>query len=77
MKPSTLRAAGECLHGTHWQVPLARQLGINDRTVRGWVQDNPRSAIPDSIAGELVALLKQRRVDINAVLPQLAKKVKP
>lgn len=37
MTRDELRAAGETLYGQHWQTPLARQLGVAERTVRRWI----------------------------------------
>ncbi len=31
-----LRLAGEALFGRQWQTPLARELGVTDRTIRNW-----------------------------------------
>ena len=35
--PNHLAAAGRALYGQLWQSALARDLGVNDRTMRRWV----------------------------------------
>ena len=37
MTPAELRAIGRRLYGEDWQTPLARDLGVNPRTVRKWL----------------------------------------
>ena len=69
MTPATLRHAGECLHGEHWQNPLSRQLNINQRTMRRWAVDGA----PDFVAAQLLTLLAQRRVKIDRVYRRLSK----
>ena len=77
MHAMTLKKAGICLHGQRWQNPLAKQLGVNPRTMRGWMQIPPRGPIPDTLAGELTGLLEQRRIDIDRVMPELLKVLRP
>lgn len=36
MKPTELANAGIKLYGRNWQTPLAKHLGVYDRTVRRW-----------------------------------------
>lgn len=44
MTPKQLKQKGKARHGKKWQSALANELGINPRTVRGWLQG--RSPIP-------------------------------
>ena len=34
LTPELMQRAGVALYGEHWQMPLARLLGVSDRTVR-------------------------------------------
>lgn len=51
MTRDELRLAGETLHGPHWQTPLARQLGVAERTVRRWIAG--KLPVGDSIAAAI------------------------
>lgn len=61
VSPDALRAAGEALYGERWQSPLARDLDVNDRTMRRWAV----SGAPDGIAAEIDALLAERQAEIG------------
>lgn len=52
-----LKLAGEALYGRQWQVPLARDLGVTDRTVRYWATGSGR---PADLADRLLPLLHHR-----------------
>lgn len=54
MTPTKLKTYGEFLHGEYWMRPLARDLHINDRTVRRWASG--ACAMPPRIESELLAL---------------------
>lgn len=56
-----VRRAGRALHGDRWQVPLSRDLGVSDRTLRYWIDST--YAVP--VAEVLPRLLEilQGRVD--------------
>lgn len=58
MTPSDLRAAGEALFGQQWQSPLARDLGVSDRSMRRWVAGT--HPIPDRLQGEVAKLIQKR-----------------
>ena len=61
MRPADLlRAAGQVLYGERWQSPLARDLGVSDRTMRRWAVDGP----PESVRPEIDALLANRQAAI-------------
>lgn len=53
-----LQTAGELLYGANWQVALAKDLVINDRTMRRWKRGE--SAIPEGIEARLITLCKDR-----------------
>ena len=50
-----LSAAGQALYGDRWQTPMARLLGVSDRTVRRWVAGQ-RPVPWDALAVALTAL---------------------
>lgn len=71
MTPTKLKTYGEFLHGEYWMRPLARDLHINDRTVRRWVQ---KENIPPRIESELLALSAAHYIRIKLLglpIPQL------
>lgn len=61
-----LRAAGAALHGDRWQVPLSRDLGVSDRSVRRW--DAGTAPVPDRVEEELVGLLEARKTAIGGMI---------
>ena len=65
MTPTELRTIGELLYGERWQSPLARDLGVDDRTVRGWLTGKGR---PGAYTAVLLCTLAQRRDDIDRYL---------
>lgn len=67
MTPETLSRAGRCIHGHHWQVPLAHSLSVNPRTMRRWARDGA----PDSIACELLELLSVKQTDTARAIAEL------
>jgi len=69
MTPDLLRKIGQTLHGDRWQSPLARDLGVNDRTLRRWVAGE--WPIPDRITTELSALLDKRAAQATNLANQL------
>lgn len=69
-----LMAAGKALYGQRWQSPVARDLETTDRTVRNWLtRTHP---IPEHVPVRLVALLRKRKMEIDAVLDQVGTRVK-
>lgn len=68
MTPETLREIGECLYGDRWQAPLARAIGINDRTMRDWATGKGR---PDAAMAKLAELLAARQKRISAAAKTL------
>lgn len=40
--PDLLAAIGRALHGERWIKPLARDLGINELTIRRWLSGHTR-----------------------------------
>lgn len=66
MTRDQLIEAGRALYGERWQSPLARALGVNERTVRGWLsgRSNPAPGVED----EIRRLLAERRTAIDRIL---------
>jgi DNA-binding transcriptional regulator YiaG len=60
--PDDLAQAGRLLHGDLWQSPLARDLGVSERTMRYWIAAEDRQP-PAGIRADLVKLLKKRSAD--------------
>ena len=79
MSPDLLSAIGEALFGPFWQVELANTLGINRRTIRRWL--NSEFAVPDAITDSLLALCKNRNVEILHLIKEteieIAKRPRP
>ena len=63
MTTEQLQQAGRLLYGDQWQSNLARSLSVDDRTVRRWASGE--SAIRQSIANEIIELLKNNQSQIN------------
>lgn len=63
-----LSAAGRALYGQLWQSALARDLGVNDRTMRRWAAGQEP---PETIWAEVRSLLASRRDTIREVLKEI------
>lgn len=68
MTPALLRQVGGALHGERWQTPLARELGVSDRTVRRWLAGD--AVVPTGLCGAIMRgclrdrlLVKSREVE--------------
>lgn len=64
-----LTRAGEALYGEQWQRALARDLNVNDRTVRRWYSGE--SSIPDGVQNDLRSLLSIRQKKLFALIVDL------
>ena len=69
MSADLLHEAGAILYGPRWQSEIARDLGVNDRTVRRWLDGSSR--VPDGIWPELHTLLKARGMAMASVRRKL------
>lgn len=67
MRRDLLVRTGEALYGAQWQSPLARDLGVSDRTMRRWAADGA----PERIAPELLALVTARGEALASVAAEL------
>lgn len=62
----TLQKIGEALYGPRWQSELARDLDVNDRTVRRWASGE--SVPPETLEARLRALVSERIALLRSVL---------
>lgn len=60
-----LKAAGEALYGRQWQAPLARDLGVTDRTVRNWIGGVNR---PIDLPARILPLLRARGETLDIII---------
>jgi transcriptional regulator with XRE-family HTH domain len=67
----TLRKAGFALYGEQWRSELARALGVTDRTVRRWAQDE--YSIPDDTKERINQLCRERVEMLKVVMRRLEK----
>ena len=63
---NTLKQAGELLHSKDWQRPLAKDLGVNDRTVRRWVSRD--SQVKDGVIADLKIILQSKIDNMQKML---------
>ena len=63
-----LTAIGIALHGPdHWKMRLARDLGIDDDTLRRWVSGRTPLSPTHGVFQDALALLERRGVEISDV----------
>lgn len=65
MTPAELETAAVALYGRRWKAPLARALGLNERTVRYWWTG--RSPIPPWVEVLLDAKIRLARLDAERI----------
>lgn len=65
-----LSAAGRALYGQLWQSALARDLGVNDRTMRRWAAGQEP---PETVWAEVRSLLCVRRQQIRETLKAISR----
>lgn len=70
--PDLLRIAGEVLYGERWQSPLARDLGVSDRTVRNWCAE--KHECPVDLADRLLPILRTRGEKVADVVTTIERK---
>lgn len=61
---------GRALYGQQWQSALARDLGVSGRTMRRWAAGG--HPVPAGLRAELVKLLKERGVMLDALAGRLS-----
>lgn len=67
-----LNRVGEALYGDHWMGPLSRDLHVNDRTIRYWVNGRPP---PPGVWKELFIRLDAKRDQINFLIERCKEKI--
>jgi hypothetical protein len=60
---------GQALYGERWQTPLARDLGVADRTVRRWVAGT--SDVPAGLYVDLLRLTQKRSAALDGLAGKL------
>lgn len=60
--------SGEALYGPRFQRELARDLGVNERTMRRWVAGD--TSPPEGVRVDLQKLLRKRQAVIAALLTE-------
>ncbi len=71
MSLDLLREAAAALYGPQWQSALARDLGVNGRTVRRWAARE--FSPPARIYADLARLADARLVDLGKLRARLKK----
>lgn len=69
-----LRAAGQALHGERWVIPLARTLGVGERTTERWAEAATNGApyrVSRTLVEELVGHLQARASGVERAKNQL------
>lgn len=69
MTPSDLASVGSALHGHQWQCALARDLGVDARTMRRYAAG--ALPFPERLRGRLPGLLTAKRAEIEKILENL------
>lgn len=67
--PDLLIACGRALYGERWQSPLARDLGVSDRTMRRWATG--AYPVPPGVLTDLLPLVKERCVELDTLRRRL------
>lgn len=67
---SLLVETGQALYGERWQSPLARDLGVSDRTMRRWATG--AYPVPPGVLTDLLPLVRGRCAELERVARKLA-----
>lgn len=59
-------ATGEIAFGKNWQSPLARYLGVSDRTIRNFISGKSRT--PADLSGRLIAAIEAKQAELSAAM---------
>lgn len=65
------RAIGAALYGPQWQSEFARQIGVNDRTMRRWATG--AFHLPDGIWDTVLPLVEARQAELAGLRSRLDK----
>ena len=64
-----LTDVGRALYGDQWQSPLARDLQVNDRTMRRWIARD--TSPPAALDAELIRLVDLRVAELQSLAARL------
>lgn len=67
------RAIGAALYGPQWQSEFARQIGVNDRTMRRWATGAFR--LPPGIWNTVLPLVEARQAELASLRSRLAERM--
>ncbi|EAA1041258.1 hypothetical protein DK741_00945 [Salmonella enterica subsp. enterica] len=67
--------AGVSAFGPRWQSDTAAALGVSDRTIRHWLAK--KHPTPSNIPGELLEILKIRKMEIEEAIAFLSQESDP
>ncbi|HED5888714.1 TPA: hypothetical protein R5S02_003928 [Salmonella enterica] len=67
--------AGVSAFGPRWQSDTAAALGVSDRTIRHWLAK--KHPIPSNVPGELLEILKIRKIEIEEAIAFLSQEPDP
>lgn len=65
LTPDDLRKAGETMFGVDWQTPLARALGVAQRSMQRWASDSNRFQMPP-LRAEIAHIARARAAALVA-----------
>jgi len=66
---AALREVGVALYGNGWEAHVARDLGVDGRVVRRWL--NGTAMIPEAIWPKLRKKLQLRRLELDVLMERL------
>ena len=61
-----IQRIGQAMFGQNWKAPLAKELGVNERTVRRWATGE--FAVSKSASCEIIALAENCMAELAAIL---------
>lgn len=64
-----IRTIGEALYGSRWQREMSRVLGVNERTVRGWLGGRGQPA--PGVLSDLGAILRQQSARLDFIADEI------
>jgi hypothetical protein len=70
MDRERLARIGRVIFGSNWQTALAIEMGVNPRTVRGWVSG--RSSVPEDVPEVYYRLLHEKIAHASAALHEVS-----
>lgn len=71
--PDMLADIGRALYGEHWRMPLSRDVGISDETLRRWMTGRTELPADHGVFADALALLQRREAEIAEAKTALRK----